>query len=52
MNATVEVLTPSRRYLRLAAAVFTVAAALVVIVAYSLCAWALVKYPWDWSPQA
>jgi hypothetical protein len=51
MNATVEVLTPPRRYLRLAAAVFTVGASLVVIVAYSLCAWALIKYPWDWSPD-
>jgi hypothetical protein len=51
MNATVEVLSPPGRHLRLAAAVFTVGASLVVILAYTLCAWTLIKYPWDWSPD-
>jgi 4-amino-4-deoxy-L-arabinose transferase and related glycosyltransferases of PMT family len=53
MNATVEVLpaTPARPYLRLAATVFVATASLLVVSIYITCAWNLVVYPWDWSPD-
>jgi hypothetical protein len=40
-----------RRLLHLAAVVFASSASIVVILAYIACAWNLVDYPWDWSPD-
>ena len=53
MNATGEnpVRAAGSRNLRLAAAVFAGAASLSVVLAYAICAWILIKYPWDWSPD-
>ncbi len=43
--------SPIRRHLRLAAAVFTASASLLVVLVYVAYAWELVSYPWDWSPD-
>jgi hypothetical protein len=53
MNATGENPLPAagHRNLRLAAAVFAAAASLTVVLIYVICAWILIKYPWDWSPD-
>jgi len=53
MNTTAEgfLPQPASRHVRLAAAVFAGTAALLVVSIYVVCAWNLVVYPWDWSPD-
>jgi hypothetical protein len=45
------VASPLRRHAELAATVFAVAASIAVVLVYIACAWNLVLYPWDWSPD-
>jgi hypothetical protein len=53
MNTTGESFLPqpASRHVRLAEAVFVATASLLVVSIYLACAWDLIVYPWDWSPD-